>query len=302
MENKWNELIIKTEYDEFPKLESYLYENEIYSFEIIDPRIENIDNREGRWDFIEDDIFKSEFDGITVKIYSSSEDKDTLKNYKSEIDSLNLGITELNLIDDEDWKNNWKNFYKVQEIGENLVIVPEWEDYENKDNRITLNLNPKMAFGTGGHETTRMCLIAIEKYLKNGDDLFDLGCGSGILSIAAKKLGAAKVDGADYDEKAVEISKENAEIENVDIRFFHSDLFSSVDSKYQIIVANIVAEILVKVVDELDNYLCKDGIFICSGIIEEKSNLVINALEEKGYEILEKNSENEWVCIVARNS
>lgn len=302
MENKWNELIIKTEYDEFPKLESYLYENEIYSFEIIDPRIENIDNREGRWDFIEDDIFKSEFDGITVKIYSSSEDKDTLKNYKSEIDSLNLGITELNLIDDEDWKNNWKNFYKVQEIGENLVIVPEWEDYENKDNRITLNLNPKMAFGTGGHETTRMCLIAIEKYLKNGDDLFDLGCGSGILSIAAKKLGAAKVDGADYDEKAVEISKENAEIENVDIRFFHSDLFSSVDSKYQIIVANIVAEILVKVVDELDNYLCKDGIFICSGIIEEKSNLVKNALEEKGYEILEKNSENEWVCIVARNS
>ena len=302
MENKWNELIIKTEYDEFPKLESYLYENEIYSFEIIDPRIENIDNREGRWDFIEDDIFKSEFDGITVKIYSSSEDKDTLKNYKSEIDSLNLGITELNLIDDEDWKNNWKNFYKVQEIGENLVIVPEWEDYENKDNRITLNLNPKMAFGTGGHETTRMCLIAIEKYLKNGDDLFDLGCGSGILSIAAKKLGAAKVDGADYDEKAVEISKENAEIENVDVKFFHSDLFSSVDSKYQIIVANIVAEILVKVVDELDNYLCKDGIFICSGIIEEKSNLVINALEEKGYEILEKNSENEWVCIVARNS
>lgn len=301
MNKTWKQLIIKTKYENKSFIEGIIYANEIYSFEIIDPRMDKIDNKEGRWDFIEENIFKGQYDGVTFKLYSSTnEDIEKLDNIKAIIEREGLGLIESSQIDDEDWKNNWKSFYETQEIGNKLVIKPTWESYDNIDSRHVIELDPGMAFGTGGHETTRMCLEAIEKYLNKGDILFDIGCGSGILSIGAKLLGASKVYGADLDESAVEISKENAKLNSVDVDFFISDLFSSFTGKANIVVANIVAEIVVVLVDELKNYLENNGTFICSGIIEEKSHLVENKLIEESFEIIEKKKDKEWICLVAR--
>lgn len=301
MENKWNELTIQSPYETWPKLEEYLYSKDLFSFELIDPRMENIENEKGRWDFIEEDIFKGAFDGISVKLYSSDEDALDLRAIAKEIEEKNLGKCSLVLIDDQDWKNNWKAFYEVQEIGPKVVIKPSWESYDNKDGRIVIELDPGMAFGTGGHETTKMCLILLQKYLHEGDKILDIGCGSGILSVAGKLLGASSVIGADLDEKAVEISKKNASHNKVDVDFRTSNLFSEISSKGDLVIANIVAEIIVVLIDQLRNHLEPGGIFICSGIIEEKSAMVERALEENGFELLEKMTENEWVALVARD-
>lgn len=303
MTEKWNELIIKTEYEKWQDLENFLYSNDIYSFELIDPRMENIKNEEGRWDFIDEDIFKNQHEGITVKLYTSNDQTEIdLITLKKDIESQNLGKSEIYLIDDKDWKNNWKSFYETQEIGGKLVIKPTWEEYENKDNRHIIKLDPGMAFGTGGHETTRMCLEKLEKYIKINDTVLDIGCGSGILSIASKFLGAKKVIGTDLDPKAIEISKENAKLNDVSVDFLVSNLFENINESGNLIIANIIAEIVVLLIEDLDKYLFEDGYFICSGIISEKSHLVEDALELKGYKILEKSIDNEWVCIVARRN
>ncbi|WP_054251948.1 50S ribosomal protein L11 methyltransferase [Neofamilia massiliensis] len=301
MENKWNELTIICQYDLWPRLEEFLYEKDLYSFELIDPRMENIDNDSNRWDFIEEDIFKDAFDGITVKLYSSDDDALDLKEISKEIENKKLGKTYLELIDDQDWRNNWKAFYEVQEIGPKVVIKPSWESYDNKEDKVVIELDPGMAFGTGGHETTRMCLELLQKYLKADDKILDIGCGSGILSVAGKLLGASKVIGADLDEKAVEISKKNADHNKADVDFKTSNLFSEIDSKGDLIIANIVAEIIVVLIDQVRDYLEADGTLICSGIIEEKSALVEEALEKNGFELVEKMTENEWVALVARD-
>lgn len=297
MTDKWIELIIYCEYENWEELENFLYSNDLYTFEIIDPRIEN--NNEGRWDYIEEDIFKDQFDGVTIKLYGDLDKLDFYKNIQNTIEEKNLGKTNINIIDDQDWKNNWKDFYEVSEIGNSIVIKPTWEDYDNKE-KIIIELDPGMAFGTGGHETTKMCLEFIEKYLKKGDKVLDIGCGSGILSIAAKKLGADSVIGTDFDKKAVEISNENKNLNNVDVEFRYSDLFSNLEESGDLIISNIVAEVLVKLLDDIHNHINKNGIMILSGIISEKSNIIEEKLEEENFQILEKKEDDEWVAIVAR--
>lgn len=300
MENKdkWTKLEISTNYKNSDLVENILYNYGEFSFEKEDNRFEMFENIEGHWDYIDEKYFENN-DKVVFRVYSQ-DDENSFKDIKKEVEDRELGEAILSEIDDEDWKNNWKSFYKTIEIGKRIVIKPKWEEYENKDNRIVIELDPGMAFGTGGHETTRLCLEAIEKNLKGNDSVLDMGCGSGILSIASKKLGAGKVLGADYDKKAVEISIENAESEGVDVEYRYSDLFSNIEGTYDLIIANIIAEIVVKLVDELDNYLNEDGIFIASGILEEKSHLVEESLVKNNFEILEKNSENEWVAIIAR--
>lgn len=297
--DKWTELTITTEYEKWDLLEKELYSQGFYSFELIDPRMDQIDNREGRWDFFDEEIFKDVYDGITVKLYSekdSSEFDELLKTIYEE----DLGEISIKEIDDEDWKNNWKSFYTTVEIGQKLAIKPTWENYDNSQGRFVIELDPGMAFGTGGHETTKMCLENLEKYLAPKDDVLDIGCGSGILAIASKMLGAKNVIGADFDEKAIEISRENAALNNVDVEFRMSDLFSNITEKVDLIVANIVAEIIVLLVKDARDYLKPNGYFISSGIIEERAHLVEDALNNNNFEIVEKTIENQWVSIVGR--
>lgn len=296
--NKWIELIITTEYDKWEGLEEELYNNEFYSFELIDPRIENVENRKGRWDFFDKDVFKEVYDGITVKIYGES-DFD-FKDLIEVINEQDLGKVNLREIDDEDWKNNWKSFYSTMEIGDKFTIKPTWEEYNNIENRFVIELDPGMAFGTGGHETTKMCLEHLEKYLNPGNNVLDIGSGSGILAIASKLLGAGTVIGTDLEEQTIEIAKKNAKANGVDIEFRISDLFSNVDEKIDLIVANIVAEVLVLLLNDIEKHLVSGGYFISSGIIEERSQLVEEALVNNNFEIVHKSVENEWVSLVGR--
>lgn len=297
--DKWTELTITTEYDKWIFLEKELYNHGFYSFELIDPRMDQIDNREGRWDFFDEDIFNDVYDGITVKLYSQ-EDFNEFEDLLQTIYEEDLGDANLTEIDDEDWKNNWKSFYSTMEIGNKFTIKPTWEEYSNVDNRHVIEIDPGMAFGTGCHETTKMCLEHLEKYLKPGDDVLDIGSGSGILAIASKFLGADVVIGTDLDEKAVEIAKENANLNNVEVEFIVSNLFSNVKNTADIIVSNIVAEVLVLLLEDIDKYLKPGGYFISSGIIEERAKLVEDALIKNNFEIIEKTIDNQWVSIVGR--
>lgn len=300
MKKQWNEIVIETPYENFENLENFLYSKDIFSFEIIDPREQDILKKDDKsWDFVDENLFKGAFDGITIKIYDDKNSEDYFKDLKTEIETKNLGNCKLNTIDDEDWKNNWKDFYHIMKIGR-LIVKPSWEDVRPESNEVVLNLDPGMAFGTGSHETTYMCLENIEKYLKKGDKVLDIGCGSGILSIASKLLGAKTVIGTDIDEDAIEISSENAEKNNAKIKFLKSDNLKEIKVEADLIVSNIVAEILIDLLGEFKSHLKNNGILILSGIIAEKKDLVYENLLKNNFEIVEIKEKNEWVSFVAR--
>jgi ribosomal protein L11 methyltransferase len=202
---------------------------------------------------------------------------------------------------EEDWANNWKQYYKPTKIGDKIVIKPIWEEYEASENDLLVELDPGMAFGTGTHETTRMCAQALERYVKEDSVVFDVGTGSGILAIIAGKLGAKHVVGVDLDPVAVDSAKENLKFNDVNnIEILHGNLLDVVKGKADLVVANIIAEIICILTPDVKKALDKDGIFITSGIIHDRREMVINNLEENGFEILEVNKDGEWNCIVAR--
>jgi len=202
----------------------------------------------------------------------------------------------------EDWANEWKKYYKPTKVGKNFIIKPTWEEYNLSENEVMIELDPGMAFGTGTHETTRMCINAIEKYMKQGDSLIDIGCGSGILSIAAAHLGAQRVIAVDLDKLAVKVSKENVELngfsDTVDVRY--GDLTEVIDEKADVIVANIIADIIAKLSENIADFMKKDGYFISSGIINDKKDFVISKLIDNNFEIVEERNDGEWNCIVCR--
>lgn len=302
MSKNWQELKIETPFEKWNSLEEYLYVNDIYSFEVIDPRIlEEQKANKTDWDFLDENIYKDIYNGVTVKIYNSEfSNLENIDKLIEDIKARDLGETTIRFVDEEDWANNWKSFYYTQKIGNRLVIKPSWEDYTPDTGEIVMNLDPGMAFGTGTHETTNMCLVQLEKYMKSNDIVYDIGSGSGILSIAAKLLGAKKVVGVDLDPMCIRVSKENAEINHVEVEFIEGDLFAGVSGKANLIVSNIIAEIIVDLIEQIKAYLVDDGIFITSGIIVEKSHLVMDKLNSSGFEIIEEKVENGWTSIVAR--
>ena len=189
-------------------------------------------------------------------------------------------------------------------IADKLLIKPSWEDLgEEFQDRLIVEIDPGMAFGTGTHETTYMCLEALEKYVKDDDVVFDVGCGSGILGIAAAKLGAKEIVAVDLDEKCVETSIENAKLNGVDdtMEVHLGNLLDVVDGTANIIVSNIIAEIITGLVFDLREHLVPNGIFIASGIIEEKIQMVVDELERNEFEILDIKKKNGWSLIIGRS-
>ena len=202
---------------------------------------------------------------------------------------------------EEDWANTWKQYYKPSKVGEKIVVKPIWEEYEQKEGELVVNLDPGMAFGTGTHETTRMCIQALEKYVKEESTVFDVGCGSGILAIAAAKLGAKLAVGVDLDPVAVESSIENVGYNNLNnIEILHGNLVEVIDGKSDIVVANILAEIICILTDDVKRVMKDGGVFITSGIIHDRVDMVCEKLEATGFEVIEKNRDGEWNCIVAK--
>ena len=202
---------------------------------------------------------------------------------------------------EKDWADTWKQYYKPVLVGERIVVKPIWEEYEPKGNELVVELDPGMAFGTGTHETTRMCIQALEKYVKEESTVFDVGCGSGILAIAAAKLGAKLAVGVDLDPVAVESSIENVGYNNLNnIEILHGNLVEVIDGKSDIVVANILAEIICILTDDVKRVMKDGGVFITSGIIHDRVDMVCEKLEATGFEVMEKNRDGEWNCIVAK--
>ncbi len=203
-------------------------------------------------------------------------------------------------LDEEDWAHAWKAYFWPQKIGRNMVVKPTWRDYRAEFDEVVIELDPGMAFGTGTHPTTTMCIFLIEKYLEKDDLFLDIGTGSGILMIAAAKLGAGKICGIDHDETAVHIAVENLRRNSVDTqRFFVNcaNLAEGIEETYDVVVANILSRVILDLLNEIDGVLKPGGIFICSGITDKNETQVVTAMRKIGFEILEIVSQDEWVAI-----
>ncbi len=206
-------------------------------------------------------------------------------------------------IDEEDWAHSWKAYFWPQKIGRKMVVKPTWRDYRADRGEMVIELDPGMAFGTGTHTTTTMCVSMIEKYLKKGDLFLDIGSGSGILMIAAAKLGAGKIRGVDHDETAVNIAVENLRRNGVEAqRFFVNcaNLTEGITEKYDIVAANILSHVILDLLKDIRQVLTSEGVFICSGIVDKNEKQVVAAMRHIGFEILEIDSKDEWVAIAGR--
>lgn len=297
---KYIEMTINTSKDKKDIIEGILFDYGIYTTEEISSDIvDELDQDEKDWDFIDYPLLNSKEGVFALRVYP--ENMEDANNLKAELNEKNLGQCLIEEKDDEDWANNWKKYYKPLEIGEKLAIVPEWEAYDN-DKRIVIKINPGMAFGTGTHESTYMCLELLERYVKKDDEIFDIGCGSGILAIAGLKLGAKRALAVDIDDKCIDASHENADLNNLEDKMDikKGNLLDVVKGRADLIVSNIIAEIIVDEIKNLKNHMDKGGIFITSGIIKERRQMVIDALEESGFEIIDELEKNNWVAIVGR--
>ena len=203
----------------------------------------------------------------------------------------------------EDWQNNWKQYFKPSPVGKKLLIRPIWvEDYD-PDGRTVLNLEPGVAFGTGTHETTRLCLEALENHVSPDCVLLDVGCGSGILSVAAMLLGAKKAVGVDIDPLAVKVAAQNGALNGLSAPAYtvlQGNLTDRVSGTYNLITANIVADAIIMLTPEIPRFLAENGAYIVSGIIDVREPEVVSALGESGFTVTQRHAENGWVCLVCK--
>ena len=311
MDGTWIEVRIITKSEALEPISGIFYGLDCKGVAIEDPQ-DILGREQGplTWDFADINVLEHKGDFAVVKGYFAEEDNIEeilayVKEKVSEIKELGIdvgeGTVEAEKMYEEDWANNWKQYYKPSKIGERIVVKPIWEDYEAKDGELVVELDPGMAFGTGEHETTRMCVQALEKYVKKDSTVFDVGCGSGILAIVAAKLGAKLAVGVDLDPVAVESAKENLTFNNVDnIEILHGNLLDVVDGKADIVVANIIAEIICILTEDVSKAINPGGYFITSGIIHDRVEMVTSKLEECGFQIEAINKDGEWNCIIAK--
>lgn len=265
-----------------------------------------LENNHAYWDYVDEEL-ENKFKGVSrVKFYLSDDEEgkallNTVANFLGK-------MPETAFVQDSDWENNWKEFYKPIEVGEKLVVVPEWEPVP-EDGRIPLKLDPGLIFGTGSHATTKMCLAALESVAGPGKTVLDLGCGSGILGIGALLLGCDRCAGCDIDPKAPEVALSNAGLngitaEQFDIRagdvLSDASMRKALGSDYDIVTANIVSDVIIPLSGFVKEFLKPGGTFITSGIIEGRQDEVRQAIEDNGFTILEHHNEDDWHCFVAR--
>ena len=258
------------------------------------------------WDYV-DDSLRERFSGRSVVKFYLSDDEDGRAALEKIRAALDRELA-TQYMEDQDWENSWKQYYEPIPVGERLLIVPEWMDAE-PEGRTVLRLDPGIAFGTGSHATTRMCLEALEGVAGPGKRVLDLGCGSGILGIAALLLGCERVQGCDVDPKSPEAAVRNAALNDIgEDRYaaITGDVLADegmrrrLGTGYEIVLANIVADVIVSLSAFVRRFMAENGVFICSGIIDDRRAEVEGALRRSGFEVLRRYHEDEWSCYLCK--
>lgn len=307
---KWAEISIQTTHEAAETVANIFHELGSSGVVIEDPMLVNSYLTSGIWDY-SDIPQESNTEVVTVKAYLPTDDQldDKLRKFEAEFQEISsrgmdngIGAMQCREVQDEDWASSWKEFFHPIKVGQYIVIKPSWEEYIASADDIVIELDPGMAFGTGTHQTTSMCCRALEEVVKPGDIVFDVGTGSGILSIAAAKLGAASVQAVDLDSVAVRVANENVVINHVEdiVTVTQGDLLTGVTGKADIVIANIIADVVIKLLVDIPARLKDQGIFIASGIITERLSDVAAAMLEHNLLVDKVIEEGGWVAIVAR--
>lgn len=317
---KWLQLCIDTAREGLEPLETMLTAMGIDGIEIEDEEDfrQFLENNEKYWDYVDEGLMEEKAGKCRIKFYLTDDEdgiarvahvRIAMEEVKAANAGKNLGpmILTLEHVEDADWENNWKQYYQPIEIGQRLIIVPEWLQAET-NGRTPLILDPGLAFGTGSHATTRMCLQQLDKRIQGGERVLDLGCGSGILSIAALCLGAKEAVACDIDEKAADVAYENAALNGIGKETYtvlagdiltDEKLRAAIGGGYDVVLANIVADVIIALAPAVRGLLAEDGIFLCSGIIDTRAEEVAEKLKEAGLKIVETTTEEGWYAFAA---
>lgn len=271
----------------------------LYAMDIASVQIEDagafedfLENNKKYWDYVDESLTMPPTPRVSFYLENTEKSKKLLSEISKSFDTLTV-----EKVCDEDWANNWKEYYKPLHIGKSVVIRPVWEEYAEKPGEKVITLDPGAAFGTGSHETTSMCIELLEEAVGEGARVLDVGCGSGILSVAACVLGAKNVTAVDIDEFAVKTAAGNAELNGIGadkITAVQGSLTDNVSGKFDVIVANIVADVIISLCRDVGDFLEDCGAFICSGIIDDRVCDVKNAFAENGFVIEKSMHKKEW--------
>ena len=313
---------IYTSHEGIDPLSGILMEYGFDSIVVDDPAdIEDILNKkeEYEWDYIDPSVFDNKDKEPTITIYfddsklSALHIRELTKVVEAVKGNVKSGVfgpdadfgrlhVETTFVKDDDWKDKWKEFFKPSKITDSLVVKPTWEEYTPAEGEHVIEIDPGMAFGTGTHETTTLCMILMEKYLKDSDSVMDVGCGSGILAIAAAKLGCKDILGIEIDPDAVRTAIENVELNKVEdvVVVKEGDLTKGVDKVVDLMVANLMAPLVIELSGAAAEHMVDGGIYISSGILIEKKEQVAEAVVTAGFEIIEILEKGEWCAIAAQ--
>lgn len=270
------------------------------------------------WDYVDDELLEAKKGETRVIIYIENNESAT-----DSINSVNAMLadmrsenrpewgslrTETDGLNEEDWANNWKAYFKPIPVGKKILIQPEWEAYKGETDRIVFTVNPGLTFGTGTHNSTKLCIAALEDAIKPGCSMIDIGCGSGILSIISLMLGAGEATALDIDPNSVHVAYENARMNNVDESKYRvlagdiltdKELFSTIsDTKYDVVAANIVADVIIALLPTVKAIIAEGGTFVCSGIINERLSDVLSAMEKENVKVNRTETDGEWSAVV----
>ncbi|WP_281712653.1 50S ribosomal protein L11 methyltransferase [Anaerotignum lactatifermentans] len=321
---EWIEVFVATSQMGLEPVEGVLYQCGLNGLMIHDEAdfAEFLENPNREWDYVADELVEEKQEqttGITFFLRDNLYGREQLSQIKSALQSvketekeLDLGSLEVTMknVAEEDWANNWKKYFKPFPVGDKIMIKPSWEELPAQTDKIILKIDPGHIFGTGTHETTQLCMELIEKYVKKDDMVLDIGCGSGILSIASLLLDAKEADAVDIDPNAIQIAYENSDRNDIDRSRYHvkagniledKELQASYSGKkYDLVAANIVADVIIALTKQVPDYIKDGGIFLCSGIITERKEDVLKALKAANFAVLDIKEKTSWVAIATR--
>ncbi|MTQ98381.1 50S ribosomal protein L11 methyltransferase [Pseudoflavonifractor sp. BIOML-A6] len=323
MDDKWLEVSIDTTDAGLDELSAYLTRFDTGGL-VIEGEAEFqafLEQNRQYWDYVDEDLLERMRGVARVKFYVTDDSNghgklaqitDGLEAFRARAKAPGTLQVRTASLCEEDWANNWKQYYKPLSVGERLYIVPEWEKESGEvpAGRTALYLNPGLIFGTGSHASTQLCLEGVEACTRPGDAVLDLGCGSGILSIAALRLGGVSAVGVDIDPKAVGVAYENAGMNGIgrdrytvragDVLSDKALAAELAERRYELVLANIVADVIIPLSAQVPGLLAEGGTFICSGIIDSRADEVRAAIESRGLSVVEKKEKNGWVAFVAK--